>query len=542
MTPESNGNVLVIDDLEDWRQVVGGLLQDAGYDVKMAGDQDEAMRLLRARPYHVAIVDMRLDERDEQDRSGLNLAVRMKEHAPELSIIILTAYPALRSAIDALQPSSNGDRLAYAYLEKAGIEHLLPKVEQALHNDARVNPHLEIVLEHGLDWRRIQNSIECLLPQEATTAAEELSDLLKRVFCQADRIALRPLKNGHSGSAVLLVTPFSRDIEQASVVVKLTERSNAEREAEKYDKYVANHMAEPRRTDRRDVRVTARLGAIVYSFVGAGATDFLRFRDVYNSGDRGSIQRVIENLFADTCSSWYRRTLRPAGSIPSLGGRYREWLRLDNDKIELALRETMALASECGMTLIDSRRPLASGIRVGDEPEILDNPIAISTSPLPYHGMFCYAHGDLHEDNILVDSHQQTWLIDFFNTGPAHPVRDFALLECAIRLYLQRSTGALPLFYRWEQNLAGEVLNPDGWQSDPQIVDDVELDRATEAILQIRRLLRRLLPEMTARDYLIGLYFHALKAMTLTKKFTPHQRCHALLSAAVLATALGTHK
>ena len=39
--------VLVVDDLPDWRTTLSGLLEDARYDVQVAGSLDEALTLLQ---------------------------------------------------------------------------------------------------------------------------------------------------------------------------------------------------------------------------------------------------------------------------------------------------------------------------------------------------------------------------------------------------------------------------------------------------------------------------------------------------------------
>jgi nicotinamidase-related amidase/aminoglycoside phosphotransferase (APT) family kinase protein len=45
-----------------------------------------------------------------------------------------------------------------------------------------------------------------------------------------------------------------------------------------------------------------------------------------------------------------------------------------------------------------------------------------------YHYM-AYVHGDLNAANILVDAHHNVWVIDFFNAGPGHVLKDLAKFE-----------------------------------------------------------------------------------------------------------------
>jgi Ternary complex associated domain 9 len=42
---------------------------------------------------------------------------------------------------------------------------------------------------------------------------------------------------------------------------------------------------------------------------------------------------------------------------------------------------------------------------------------------------FCYVHGDLNWANVMIDGHDNVWLIDFFHTHHGHLLKDFAKLE-----------------------------------------------------------------------------------------------------------------
>jgi hypothetical protein len=45
-----------------------------------------------------------------------------------------------------------------------------------------------------------------------------------------------------------------------------------------------------------------------------------------------------------------------------------------------------------------------------------------------YHYV-AYVHGDLNAANILVDAHHNVWVIDFFQAGPGHVLKDLAKFE-----------------------------------------------------------------------------------------------------------------
>ncbi len=535
----NDGKILVIDDLADWRGMIGGLLQDAGYDVQSAADADEAMRLLRQQPYHVAIIDLRLDEEDENNQEGLVLAERMNAYLPELAILILTGHADIPAVKYALQPRADGTRIAFDFLEKHEISKLLPSIENAFINAARVNPQLDISLDSILSWSKLQNDIECLQPLNLEMARLEIIDLLQRIFHEAERIEIKAMNGGgHSSGAVVLATPIMRNIAQTDVVIKFNNREKAEQESRNYDGFVENYVGGARRTQRLDFRATAKLGGIAYSFVGAKATEFQRFSQAYASKDTVSIRAILDNLFKETCYTWYTNTLKP-NSFQSLSAGYKEWLRLDTAKLTTTLSEMVERTVVSKLSFTNPHRPNLSDILLEERGVKLTNPRPLSQAAFAYSGPYCFTHGDLHEGNILVDSHNQTWLIDFYHTGPGHPVRDFAMLESAIKFFLQQSNCAPNMLYDWERSLIQTKSLSEKPNPDPPLQLDTELVKATELIRHIRLLLSQILPEMTIRDYQISLYFHALKGMTLSSKFNEQQKLHALISAALLAETLG---
>src|SRR5262249_41244183 len=56
---------------------------------------------------------------------------------------------------------------------------------------------------------------------------------------------------------------------------------------------------------------------------------------------------------------------------------------------------------------------------------------SLANLALPKHDYHyvSYVHGDLNAANILVDSHQNVWVIDFFQAGRGHVLKDLAKFE-----------------------------------------------------------------------------------------------------------------
>jgi DNA-binding NtrC family response regulator len=114
--------ILVIDDDESVRKVLVTALEDEGYAVDTAETGGEAIRKSNANFYNLALVDIRLP-----DMEGTRLLSEMKESTPKMVKIIVTGYPGLENAVDAV------NRGADAYVVKPfKMENLLGTIKEQL--------------------------------------------------------------------------------------------------------------------------------------------------------------------------------------------------------------------------------------------------------------------------------------------------------------------------------------------------------------------------------------------------------------------------
>lgn len=129
--------ILVVDDLEDWQKTLGGLLRDEGYQVETAGSMEDALALLEAGRFALAVLDMRLDETNEQDTRGLDLAREISKRWPGVKTIILTGYGTLETIRAAMEPhpTFGGLRLVFNFIPKTESKKLAETVEKALSQD-----------------------------------------------------------------------------------------------------------------------------------------------------------------------------------------------------------------------------------------------------------------------------------------------------------------------------------------------------------------------------------------------------------------------
>jgi DNA-binding NtrC family response regulator len=125
----SQESILVVDDEEVMRDVLGQVLGKAGYDVAFAENGARGLDLARKGSYAAAIVDVMLPE-----MGGLSVLEELKRIDPEMVVLMITAYASMEMAIDAI---------------KKGAFYFVPKPfdnQQLLH-----------ILANGLTRRRLED-------------------------------------------------------------------------------------------------------------------------------------------------------------------------------------------------------------------------------------------------------------------------------------------------------------------------------------------------------------------------------------------------
>jgi UDP-3-O-acyl N-acetylglucosamine deacetylase len=114
--------ILVVDDEEKIRHTLRGVLSDEGYDVVEAEDGRAALDALAHHVPRLAIVDIWMPEVD-----GIELVQRMRAHAPELPIIVISGHGTIETAVRVIRLG------AFDFLEKPfALDQLLEVVNRAL--------------------------------------------------------------------------------------------------------------------------------------------------------------------------------------------------------------------------------------------------------------------------------------------------------------------------------------------------------------------------------------------------------------------------
>ena len=93
MTQKSK--ILVVDDEEALRTVLSGELSSEGYDVKSAGDGDEAIEVLENEAFDLVLLDIKMPR-----VNGFDVLKHVKETRPKTKVVMLTGFADLKNAIE----------------------------------------------------------------------------------------------------------------------------------------------------------------------------------------------------------------------------------------------------------------------------------------------------------------------------------------------------------------------------------------------------------------------------------------------------------
>jgi len=137
----SRGSLLLIDDDRHVLDSMAAWLRDQGYKVETAADFQPALQLLDKKPFDLVLCDVRLREGD-----GFELLAECRRKFPELSVILLSGYGTVETAMEAIRGG------AFDFLTKPLIDQELDMAIQRALNQRRVLAENQ-VLKKQLDLR-----------------------------------------------------------------------------------------------------------------------------------------------------------------------------------------------------------------------------------------------------------------------------------------------------------------------------------------------------------------------------------------------------
>ena len=535
-------NILFADNAPAFLATQAELLVAAGYQVLSATTLAEARRLLETGRVHLAILDIRMvDDEDERDVSGLDLAKDPAYRA--IPKIILTGYPTYTAVREALGPALDGLPPAVAFVAKSeGPEAMIQAVKEAFEKHVRINwelvirwsereplsfPHLVTLIEPGLDSAVLLDR------------AGELEDLFRKLFYTSSQITPARLLTRREGRITLEVTAYPPDGQPESLVVTCGLKPQMEKETESYKRF-ASLSARGGGTVWAGPVETLHFAAVAYAIPGVDVADTRTFSEYYPRNPSERVLVALDNLFQKALAPCYEqgRSLEKSRTLNEL---WLEELRLTGEKLpqaELARRvEALCREALAAGLLVIEHAPDALTFRFGDGTSVTyPNPASCfyEKSATVEPPVLCgFTHGRLDGAAFLVDRRGRSWLVDFGQVAARPLLYDFVTLETAIRFDLLDVVD--PIAWRaLETGLLSTAFSAEA---------DAEVQKALSAIQRIRALALATTGS-DFRSYLVGLLCHAIGRLAA---YQPGVRCtrqelapyaHALLLAAILCEKL----
>ncbi|HPD19502.1 MAG TPA: response regulator, partial [Candidatus Goldiibacteriota bacterium] len=91
-------SILVVDDEYSIREALKMFFENKGYKVKLAVDGREALDIIEKEDCDLIISDIRMNR-----LNGMDLIKKVEEYSKKIPVIIITAYPELNTALDAIK-------------------------------------------------------------------------------------------------------------------------------------------------------------------------------------------------------------------------------------------------------------------------------------------------------------------------------------------------------------------------------------------------------------------------------------------------------
>jgi len=142
--------ILIVDDDENIRRVLVAILEDEGYFVESVGTGGSAIEKTKRNFYNLALIDVRLP-----DMEGIELLTKLKDTTPKMRKIIITGFPTLQNAVEAVNRGSD------AYILKPfDVNKVLDTIKQQLKEQEKERKYSQERVADFIEARVKELSVE----------------------------------------------------------------------------------------------------------------------------------------------------------------------------------------------------------------------------------------------------------------------------------------------------------------------------------------------------------------------------------------------
>ena len=193
--------ILIVDDEEDIRDLISGILADEGYATRVAGDSETALAAVRARRPQLVILDIWLQGSKLDGIEVLDVLAR--EH-PDLPVLMISGHGTIETAVASIKKG------AYDFIEKPfKSDRLLHIAERALESARLKREVRELKLKTGDEGEMVGNS----------SAVTQLRLLVEKIAPTNSRVLIAGPAGSGKEVAARLIHARSRRAGNAFVAV-----------------------------------------------------------------------------------------------------------------------------------------------------------------------------------------------------------------------------------------------------------------------------------------------------------------------------------
>jgi len=177
--------ILIVDDETSMRESLKDWFVESGYTVDAAADGEAALKLIAQKEYGMLIIDLKLP-----GKSGIDVLKESRKRAPDLKVIIITAYPSVETAVEAMREGAVeylSKPFALTDLEKLVADNIGPAQVEIIQEPVTrhtIAALLKVLDRAAADSRFLSRMAES--PQEALAEYPELTDEEREALIDGD--------------------------------------------------------------------------------------------------------------------------------------------------------------------------------------------------------------------------------------------------------------------------------------------------------------------------------------------------------------------
>lgn len=354
--------------------------------------------------------------KDQEIRVGI-MGVWTEAKVSYLAYDLTTRYPNFDIAI--CSALTAGSSRAQHYMALDQLERLLGiRIYSSI--GEFTNFLSDVKIEIPLPMPKFQDLPFIDMDEEASTNINDTDlKLIRYLFRDCKSIKLKTLTGGYSGNVVLSVESVDlHGHKQTPHVLKIGEQAEMGKERSSFEK-VENVLGNsaPRISDFADLNGR---GALKYRYAAMGDAFSNTFQKMYCSGlSHEKTKDYLKSIFKEQLGRFYfAAELEPKNLLEHY------WFNP-----EYAPRMKTKVEKVLGGKADDKDLYLQTGDSFPNPYYFYKDELEYLIPQATFSSYYSYVHGDLNGANIIVDSHENIWLIDFFHTGEGHVLKDLIKLE-----------------------------------------------------------------------------------------------------------------